>query len=131
MNRRMRGATAFLLAAMWFCVAATIPQYSAAQGYLPGFEDVPVMPGLAGVDGAGLVFDSPSGRIVEAYAVGSVARAKVVRFYGETLASLGWQPLGQQRFAREGEVLSIDTFGPDGELTVRFTLAPAATAPAQ
>ena len=37
-----------------------------AQSFLAGIEDVPVMQGLSVVDGAGIEFDSPSGRIAEA-----------------------------------------------------------------
>lgn len=95
-----------------------------AQTFLPGFEDVPLMEGLAAEQDAGLVFDSPAGRIVEAYAVGEVAWQDVITFYTATLQSLGWRTLGQGRFAREGEELHIDRFGRDGDLTVRFTLAP-------
>lgn len=96
-----------------------------AQSFLSGFEDVPLMEGLNADEDAGLVFDSPAGRIVEAYAVGEVAWPDVITFYTATLKSLGWRDLGQARFAREGEELHIDRFGRDGDLTVRFTLAPA------
>ncbi len=97
---------------------------ASAQNFLSGFEDVPLMEGLNADDDAGLVFDSPAGRIVEAYAVGEVAWPDVITFYTATLKSLGWRALGQGRFAREGEELHIDRFGRDGDLTVRFTLAP-------
>jgi hypothetical protein len=97
---------------------------AAAQSFLAGFEDVPLMEGLTADEDAGLVFDSPAGRIVEAYAVGEVAWQDVITFYTATLQSLGWRTLGQGRFAREGEELHIDRFGRDGDLTIRFTLAP-------
>lgn len=96
----------------------------AAQSFLEGFEDVPVMPGLTGVDGAGVAFDTAAGRIVEAYATGAVSSEKVVTFYTDTLASLGWQRASERHFVREGESLTLDFFGGDGNLTVRFTLAP-------
>ena len=95
-----------------------------ADGFLPGFEDVPLMPGLAADADAGLVFDSPSGRIVEAYAFGEVAWADVIDFYTASLKSLGWRFEGAGRYTRESEELLIDQFGSDGALTVRFTLAP-------
>ncbi|RVU36070.1 hypothetical protein EOI86_12620 [Hwanghaeella grinnelliae] len=104
-------------------VAASV-QPASAQTFLAGFEDVPLMDGLTADEDAGLVFDSPAGRIVEAYAVGEVAWPDVITFYTATLQSLGWRTLGQGRFAREGEELHIDRFGRDGDLTVRFTLAP-------
>ena len=95
-----------------------------AEGFISGFEDVPLMPGLLADEEAGLVFDSPAGRIVEAYAVGEVAWSDVITFYTASLQSLGWQAEGDGRYTRESEELQIDRFGNDGSLTVRFTLAP-------
>ncbi len=46
------------------------------------------------------------------------------RFYADTLPQLGWQRLKAGVYAREGEVLEIDTLGRDGDLTVRYTLQP-------
>jgi len=113
---------AFALAVLLLGLAAAAP--ASAQTFLSGFEDVPLMDGLNADEDAGLVFDSPAGRIVEAYAVGEVAWPDVITFYTATLKSLGWRTLGPGRFAREGEELHIDRFGRDGDLTVRFTLAP-------
>ena len=96
-----------------------------AADFLAGFQDLPLMPGLQAVDEAGLVFDSPSGRIAEAYVTGSVQRRKVTDFYRETLPALGWQPRSENRYEREGEELTIDFFEGEAGLTVRFTSAPA------
>ena len=95
-----------------------------AQTFLSGFEDVPLAEGMTADPNAGLVFDSPAGRIVEAYAVGPVNWADILAFYNATLDSLGWVQETPGRYYREGEVLSIDKFGRDGDLTVRFTLSP-------
>ena len=95
----------------------------AAGGYVPGTEDVPLMPGLAPVGDAPLVFDKPEGRIVEAQARGKLARAGVRDFYGATLPQLGWSG-GADVWRREGEVLRLDFRGRDGDLTVGFTLSP-------
>jgi len=95
-----------------------------AQDFLVGLEDVPLMPGLAAVEDAGMVFDAPGGRIVESYATGALDRGEVIGFYAETLPALGWTALSEVRYLREGEVLVLDLFGPDRDLLVRFTLAP-------
>lgn len=95
-----------------------------AADFLAGFQDLPLMPGLKSVEEAGLVFDSPSGRIAEAYATGSVQRRAVTDFYRETLPALGWRPQTENRYEREGEELTIDFFEGDAGLTVRFTTAP-------
>ena len=105
--------------AVWM-VAAT----AMAGEFLAGFDDLPVMPGLAADKEAGIVFDTPSGRIVEGYAAGSVTRSAVKRFYDRTLPQLGWVKTGESEFRREGEKLAIDFKGKDGALTVRFTLSP-------
>jgi hypothetical protein len=95
-----------------------------ADGFVPGTEDLPLMPGLVAVAGSGVVFDKPQGRIVEAQARGAVKRDAVRRFYGETLPSLGWSAAGQQRWQRDNEALAIDIKGRDGAVTVGFTLTP-------
>ena len=96
-----------------------------AAEFLAGFADLPLMPGLQAVDEAGLVFDSPSGRIAEAYAAGAVSRQAVTEFYQSTLPALGWAEKSANRFEREGEELTIDFFEADAGITVRFTSAPA------
>ena len=59
---------------------------SAQSGeFLTGFDDVPVMRGMAQVQSQDLVFDTPGGRIVEGYAAGSVTLTAVERFYRSTL----------------------------------------------
>lgn len=92
--------------------------------YVPGTEDVPLMPGLAAAADGGLVFDQPQGRIVEATASGSVRRRDVIAFYRASLPELGWAVRGNRNFERSGERLSLDFNGRDGRLTVDFTLVP-------
>jgi len=110
---------------------AILPGGAAAQtegtAFVGGFDDLPLMAGLEEIEGAGVTFDTPSGRIVERYATGDVAAAAVERFYRETLPALGWQPAGGLAFRREGEALTIAVFPPavDRHLVVRFSLAPA------
>lgn len=95
-----------------------------AQSFVEGSEDLPLAPVLTAVEDAGMIFDSPSGRIVEAFATGETERQTVLDFYRQTLPSLGWEALEDARYRREGEQLTIDFFGSDGALSVRFTLAP-------
>lgn len=121
-----RLALAFMLAFLPMLMG--VPGSASAGGdaptFIEGSEDIPLMEALVGVPDAGIVFDSPAGRIVEAFAAGATDREAVLAFYGETLPALGWTARGRDRFTREGERLSLDFFGPDGNLTVRFTLAP-------
>jgi hypothetical protein len=103
-------------------VAATVP--ASAQQFVAGTEDVPLMAGLKTVEAKSLVFDKPEGRIVEAEARGTVARAKVRDFYDATLPQLGWRAAGRDAWRREGEMLRLSFGGRDGNLTVGFTLSP-------
>ncbi len=118
-HRTAIGKVAGAVVALLLTTAAAL-----GDGFLSGFEDVPLMPGLTADEEAGLVFDSPAGRIVETYTFGEVAWTDVISFYTASLQSLGWRAEGEGRYIRESEELQIDRFGSDGALTVRFTLAP-------
>lgn len=111
---------ALLLLALLFAA----PGVWASERFVAGTEDVPLMPGLRTVQDAGLVFDKPEGRIVEAQAKGRVTRAAVRSFYGATLPQLGWKTAGRGTWQREAEALILDFAGRDGDLTVAFTLSP-------
>lgn len=96
--------------------------------FVAGFEALPLMPGLENVGGGSVEFDTPSGRIVETVVEGPVSADAVLAFYGRTLPQLGWEPLAETQFQREGEILKLELLTPrDGEgnrLTVRFFLSP-------
>ena len=115
---------AMLLLGAPFPPAPGIPRAHAAAAFVEGTEDVPLMPGLAMVEGAGTVFDSPQGRIVEAYARGTASRDVVLQFYALTLPQLGWKVLGPGVYRREGETLRLEIYPEKSETTVRFYLSP-------
>lgn len=102
--------------------------------YVAGFEDVPLAPGLAMVDGSALSFDKPEGRILEAVARGGTTdRAKVGDFYRGSLHQLGWIETGGRRdgggwsqlqFQREDEQLSIGLGNRAGQVEIRYQLSP-------
>ena len=97
----------------------------AAGAFVAGLEDLPLMPGLAMVEGGCVDFDTPQGRIVEAYAKGKASLAEVLNFYATTLPQLGWAAGGQGEYRREGEVLRLELYQGESELTVRFYLSPS------
>ncbi len=117
---------ALFFAAPGHAAPGVVPASFVQPVYVPGTEDVPLMPGLAADDAASLVFDKPQGRIVEAAASGPVTRHAVVAFYEESLPQLGWRRTAgaTKSFERDGERLSLDFDGRDGNLQVAFTLAP-------
>ncbi len=125
--RRLAGlAVGFLLALSALGAQGPAPAAFAgeAAAFMAGVADLPLMPGLAEVPDAGVVFDKPAGRIVEAYAEGAVSRAAVTAFYISTLPNLGWRAKAEALFQREGELLRLSFMGDDGALVVRFTLQP-------
>jgi hypothetical protein len=109
-------------------MASMVPVLAQDAGaFVSTIEDLPLMPGLV-EEAGGMVFDSPGGRIVEAYATGEVSEGAVRDFYGETLPQLGWRPLGGGVYQRESEILKVEFPGGPGAappLTVGFSLAPA------
>lgn len=99
-----------------------------AEGFITGLGDIPLMDGLGEVAGGGMVFDTPAGRIAEAYAAGNVSRDAVLAFYAAALPQLGWSPEGAAAYRREGELLRLEFTGGGGtpSVTVRFSLSPQA-----
>jgi hypothetical protein len=130
MNRKamMRLLTIAILLALSLAASPARAQYVA------GFEDLPLAPGLAMVDGSALSFDKPEGRIVEAVAAGRTTdRAKVGAFDRDTLHHLGWRETAARRgggtwnllqFQRDDEQLAIMLDGHDGRVEVRYQLSP-------
>ncbi len=121
-HRRIRGV---LIAGLALFVAMSLPfGLRAADRFVPGTEDLPLAPLLTPVDGAGIVFDTPQGRIIEAYAKGKTKDAAVLDFYANTLPQLGWSARSRNIYQREGETLRLELYRRAGELTVRFYLSP-------
>ncbi|CAA7611828.1 hypothetical protein [Magnetospirillum sp. UT-4] len=95
-----------------------------AQGFLAALEDLPLAPGLAEIEGVGVAFDTPQGRIVEAYAKGPVQAAEVLSFYGATLPQLGWSRVSDAEYRRDTEILRLEA-RPDGRLlVVHYSISP-------
>ncbi|MBM3583648.1 MAG: hypothetical protein FJX36_04230 [Alphaproteobacteria bacterium] len=105
-------------------VFAALAAPALAEGFVRGIDDLPLMEGLTDVQGAGTVFDSASGRIVETFAAGPVDAASVATFYADTLPQLGWRAEGPGAYVREDEHLTITTTENAAGLTVRFSLTP-------
>lgn len=121
--RAMRAVVPALILALALLLA---PPSLAA--FVPGTEDVPLAPGLAANADDALVFDNPTGRIVQAKAVGSGNADSVTRFYADALPQLGWARGADGRWTRGSEILDI-TIATDAatrRLTVWFQLSPRA-----
>ena len=102
---------------------------SAGQAaFMSGFEALPLMDGLKQAEDTAVSFDTPSGRIIEAYAQSNtISKQKITDFYNKTLPQLGWSRVSGKgkaasvSYTREGEVLTISV--DDGTpASVRFEL---------
>lgn len=104
----------------------------AAERFVDGIEDLPLMSGMENVPAASVAFDSGTGRIVVAFAeqakAGAMDFSAVVGFYASTLPQLGWTAgaLSEKmaRWTREGEELSLEAVAVGPKLVVRFSLSP-------
>ena len=115
-----------LFPALLLLLALGVAQPSRAA-FVPGTEDVPLAPGLTATVDDTLVFDNPTGRIVQATATGAADADAVTRFYADTLPQLGWTRGSDGRWVRAGEVLDIGiALDAARRLTVRFQLSPRA-----
>ena len=117
-----------ILASLRACLLCLLLTFNAAAAdavYFSSLDDIPVMPGLTELADRSLEFDSPTGRIIEAYAEGSVAAAQVLTFYGETLPQLGWTPLSPGLYRRDAEELMLEIAPASAGVTVRLALSPA------
>ncbi len=111
---RLFSRTLWLVAVV---VALAAGAARAGDSFVPGVDDLPLMPGLAAMAGQSVVFDAPGGRVVEAWAEGAVTPASVLAFYGSTLPQLGWTASAPDLFRREGETLRVE-FPPAGQPSV-------------
>lgn len=112
-----------------FFLASALPVKAEGTAFMSGFEDLPLMNGLIQQDDASVSFDTPAGRIIEAYAESpKVEKKKIIAFYDRTLPQLGWKKLKKQKdtsatasYSRDGETLDISV--ENGEpVVVRFEL---------
>ncbi len=114
------------------CVCLTIPIVfnvkSEDNKYLTSIVDLPLLAGLREEIGAGVAFDKPGGRIVEALAKGVVLKSSVLSFYSKVLPSLGWDLLHSDitgsRWQRSSEILKIEIVLEGKVVIVRYSISP-------
>ncbi len=99
---------------------------SYAEGFMTAFEEIPLQDGFKEEDA--LSFDTEDFRIIEQYITSTtVSKSDFLKFYKETLKSLGWKLTSSYPtklyFHREDEelILNIELEDP---LVVLFTLRP-------
>lgn len=117
-------SAAVMLSALLVAATPAGPASAQAPSYLTEVDDLPLAPGLVEDVRAGVVFDKPEGRIVQAVAAGRAKAAGVRAFYAETLPALGWQHDSAQSWSRGQETLKITVEPRDDGVVVRFAIAP-------
>jgi hypothetical protein len=111
------------IAALLLLLFAAVATAHAAE-YLKAVSDLPLADGLKEQADKATVFDTPLGRIVNAYATGNVKPEAVLDFYDDTLPALGWDREKAGTYRRKKETLKIDVWGPDeGPTNVSYTLS--------
>ncbi len=96
----------------------------AADRFVTGIADLPLMPGLEEIDGSAMVFSKPQGRIIEVMARGAVTRDAVRAFYDRTLPQLGWRRQEAGGWQRENELLRFNMRDNKLGLIIQFSLTP-------
>ena len=88
--------------------------------------DLPIMPGLTENAEAAVIFDKPDGRVVQTSAFGAAQQDTIKLFYNRALPPLGWHPVKDMVFHRDGEVLKLgfEQAASPAQTTVSFTLTP-------
>ncbi len=125
------------MALVLLCLGAVHSTQALAEDkFLSAIDDLPLMAQLDEIAGGVMVFDSPSGRIVESLTMGKVLKEDVEQFYSDTLPQLGWEKRAPGKYSREDEVLKLefpqttarDGTGSSGDpatISVLFMLSPA------
>ena len=92
--------------------------------FVDGFEALPLMPGMYNVTGSSVVFDTPTGRIIESAIAGAATADEIKTFYMRSLPQLGWEPFLETEYRREDEVLKLEIAGDGNNVVVYFFLSP-------
>jgi len=108
----------FILLAMPFTLPA-----KAADSFVSGFSDLPLMPGLAQELDDSTNFETLDGDIAMAEAGGAVSATAFQQWYQDTLPAMGWQAAAPLIYRRDGQELRLEIMT-SRPLRVRFFLQP-------
>ena len=78
---------------------------------IPYFDGVPLMNGFQISQDDTMIFDKPSGRIIEAFTwceAQCPSIDAIHAYYAQSLSSLGWTPLSATHFTKNEHALSLD-----------------------
>lgn len=95
--------------------------------FLSVISEMPLMPGLIEEPDSAVVFEGPSGRIIEVVAIGDVSVNAIRSFYASILPELGWVLLENGDYHQEDEILRLEFIHDPAERAksgIRFLLYP-------
>lgn len=84
------------------------PAFAAGTQYFSAMPDLPLPAGLSEDTNSAVRFDQPEGRVIVLEASGTAQAYDITKFYQATLPALGWKSVGQNRFIRDEETMTID-----------------------
>ncbi|MHA1538952.1 MAG: hypothetical protein ACTSXQ_00570 [Alphaproteobacteria bacterium] len=122
---KMKIAKLFIAALLFATISTQAP---ARTEFVPGFDDLPLMPGMVLIPDTLVSFDAPSGRMVFAKALSELSEVQISAFYKATLETLGWKENASRDFNRDKETLKIE-YKPGkskSAIFIYFSLAPKA-----
>lgn len=114
-----------LVSAIILGLAACTRFDPAAIDFVPGMQDVPLIESFTIESDKSSIFDTSTGKIVEATAIGAAPEKDVKEFYSDTLPHLGWAEADDMAFLKEGEELKITTERNSKITTIHFYLSPS------
>lgn len=129
--RRVPSIAAMLIVSAGLWASSAVLGAAWAIEYFSTIADLPLAEGLAEQADKSTVFDAPMGRIVTAYATGTVDAEDVRDFYDDALPPLGWEKFGEGSFRRRAETLKIDVFGGQAGSPVNVSFTLSAESPSQ
>tara|TARA_B100002003_G_scaffold15953_1_gene13322 strand:- start:242 stop:694 length:453 start_codon:yes stop_codon:yes gene_type:complete len=105
-------------------VGNTAEPASDVFSFVAGFEALPLMPGMHNVAGSSVVFDTPTGRIIESAIAGITTPDEIKIFYARSLPQLGWERFVETEYRREDEILKLEISSDGDYVVVHFFLSP-------
>ena len=107
------------------CFFISAPALSNETSYSSLIEDLPLMQGMLEQEADSVVFDKPSGRIIESVVISQKRKKEIKQFYKQNLPPLGWRyNKNTATFSRENENLKIVIKEQKNKSVIHFIITP-------
>ena len=109
---------------LFICLCLVPTSTFAETVFFSFMKDVPVMQGMYEHPDETILFDKPSGRIVEHTASTPATQQEITAFYDEILPQLGWHKKQKHHYIRGSEQLHLYFTSHNTHQVIRFVLSP-------